>query len=198
VCLALCVPTLAQTARFIVADYLAPQFTAPADAPSTIVIAGKEEPGERMVVTGRTLIGDQPVPGVSLYVFHTDTKGHYSNTTFDNRAAELNPRLHGVLRTDAQGRYRYDTTRPGSYDNGPAHIHYVVKADGYEPLLLALQFQDDPIVVARLKFAIPLHDPLSFKNGPCQSRPDCVLTQPVTRDAQGVSHVTRDIQMVKK
>ena len=198
VCLALCVPTLAQATRFIVAEYLAPQFTAPADAPSLVVIASQDEPGARMVVTGRTLIGDTPVAGVSIYVFHTDTKGNYSNTTFDNKVAELNPRLHGALRTDAQGRYRYETTRPGSYENGPAHVHYVVKADGYESLLVALQFQDDPIVVGRLKFGIPLFEPFAFKNGPCQSRADCVLTQPVTRDPQGVSHVTRDIQMVKK
>jgi hypothetical protein len=195
---AFCLPTLAQTPRFIVAEYLGPQFTAPADAPSVVVIAGQDEPGTRMLVTGRTLIGDQPVAGVSLYVFHTDTKGNYSSTTFDNKVAELNPRLHGALRTDAQGRYRYETTRPGSYENGPAHVHYVVKADGYEPLLVALQFQDDPIVVGRLKFGIPLFDPLAFKNGPCQSRPDCVVTQPVTLGANGVSHVTRDIQLVKK
>jgi hypothetical protein len=32
----------------------------------------------------------------------------------------------------------------------------------------------------------------------CKSRPDCVLTQPVERDAQGISHVIRDIQMVKE
>lgn len=196
VCVAVSVPTLAQTSRFIVAEYLAARFTAPPGAPSVITIAGKDEPGARMVVTGRTLIGDKPVGGVSLYVFHTDTKGNYSNTTFDNKVAELNPRLHGALRTDAQGRYRYETTRPGSYENGPAHVHYVVKADGYEPLLVALQFQDDPIVVGRLKFGIPLFEPLSFKTGPCQSRPDCVVTQPVTRDAQGISHVRRDIQMV--
>ena len=151
-----------------------------------------------MVVTGRTLVGDKPVAGVSLYVFHTDTNGKYSNTTADNRVGEYNPRLHGALRTDAQGRYRYETTRPGSYDNAPAHVHYVVKADGYEPLLLALQFEDDPIVVRMLKEGRPLLDPYAFKNGPCKSRPDCVLTRPVTLDAQGVSYVTRDIQMVKK
>jgi hypothetical protein len=63
-------------------------------------------------------------------------------------------------------------------------VHYVVKADGYEPLLLALQFQDDPIAIETLK-ANPQEN-------------WAVLTQPVLRDAQGVSHVIRDIQMVKK
>lgn len=195
---ALCVPTLAQTTGFTLKEYLAPQFTAPEDAPSRIVIAGKDEPGERLIVTGRTLDGDRPVAGVSLYVFHTDAKGRYALKTGDNRFGELNPRLHGALRTDAQGRYEYATSRPGSYDNGAAHVHYVVSAPGYEPLLVVLQFEDDPIVVAKRKFGLVLLDEDAFRNGPCKARPDCVLTQPVARDAQGVSHVTRDIQMVKK
>jgi hypothetical protein len=77
-------------------------------------------------------------------------------------------------------------------------VHYVVKATGYKPLLLALQFEDDPIVVMMREVGKPLLDSDAFKNGPCKSRPDCVLTQPVKRDAQGVSHVIRDIQMVKE
>lgn len=198
VCVALCVPTVAQTTGFTLKEYLAPQFTAPEGAPSRMVIAGEDEPGERLIVTGRTLEGDKPVPGVSLYVFHTDAKGRYSLETGDNQVGELNPRLHGALRTDAQGRYEYATSRPGSYENGAAHVHYVVSARDYEPLLVVLQFEDDPIVVAKRKFGLLLLNDEAFKNGPCKARPDCVLTQPVRRDAQGVSHVTRDIQMVKK
>ncbi len=193
-----CVPALAQTTRFTLEEYLAPRFTAPEDAPSRIVIAGQDEPGERLIVTGRTLEGDTPVAGVSLYVFHTDAKGRYSLDIGDPHRGELNPRLHGVLRTDAQGRYEYATSRPGSYDNGPAHVHYVVSARGYEPLLLVLQFEDDPIVVGKRKFGLPEMSDDAFRNGPCKARPDCVLTQPVTRDAQGVSHVVRDIQMVRQ
>lgn len=193
-----CAPVLAQTIGFTVAEYLAPRFTAPEDAPSAIVIAGKDEPGARLTVTGRTLDGTKPVAGVSLYVFHTDAKGRYSLETADNRVGERNPRLHGALRTDAQGRYQYETTRPGSYDNGASHVHYVVNARGYQPLLVALQFEDDPIVVGMKKAGLSPLNSDAFKNGPCKARPDCVLTQPVTRDAQGVSHVVRDIQMVRQ
>jgi len=189
-------PVSAQGQELIVPEYLAPQYTAPVGAPATIVIAGTNEPGERMVVTGRTLVGEQPVAGVSLYVFHTDSKGRYAPGIGDLNTAELSPRLHGSLRTDAQGQYQYETIRPAGYDNGPAHVHYVVKAPGYEPLLLSLQFEDDPVVIGRREFGIPLLAPDAFKNGPCKSRPDCVLTRPVTRDARGVSRVTRDIQMV--
>ncbi|HEV3060636.1 MAG TPA: hypothetical protein VGY48_20495 [Vicinamibacterales bacterium] len=195
---ALCVPILAQTTGFTIAEFLDSKYIAPQNAPSSIVIAAKDEPGERLIVTGRTLDGERSVAGVSLYVFHADARGRYSNDTDDNRVGEYNPRLRGLLRTDADGRYRYQTTRPGSYDNGPAHVHYIVNARGYRPLLLALQFQDDPIVQELQKAGRPLLNLDAFKNGPCKSRPDCVLTQPVTRDAQGVSHTTRDIQMVKE
>ena len=44
----------------------------------------------------------------------------------------------------------------------------------------------------------PLLDQESFKLGPCKSRPDCVLTRPVVRDAQGTSRVIRDIQLVRE
>lgn len=185
-----------QEPELIVAEYLASQFTAAIDAPSKVTVASTDEPGERLVVTGRTLDEGKAVPGVSIYVFHTDSRGRYALDMTDPNAGELNPRLHAALRTDSRGMYEYDTIRPGSYDNGPAHVHYVVKAAGYKSMLLSLQFDDDPIVVGRRKFGIPLLDPESFKSGPCKSRPDCVLTRPVTRDPQGISRVTRDIQMV--
>jgi len=134
---------------------------------------------------------------VSLYVFHTDADGKYSATIDDPRAAELNPRLHGVLRTDKNGHYRFETSRPGSYDNQPQHVHYVVKAAGYEPLLLVLQFADDPLILNAPDLKQPMADSWAFQNGPCKARLDCVVTRPVVRDANGASHVTRDIQMVK-
>lgn len=192
-----CIPVLAQRPEFIHPEFLQPPFTVPEAAPSTVVIAGKGERGERLIVTGRTLDGTKVVPAVSLFVFHTDATGRYA-PGMGNQEGELHPRLHGALRTDAAGRYQFNTTRPGSYDGGPSHVHYVVTARGYKPLLLALQFLDDPIVVRLLKAGTPLLNPEAFKNGPCKSRPDCVLTQPVRRDAQGISHVVRDIQMVKE
>ena len=191
-------PAVAQTNRYIGAEYLAPEFTAPENSPSSITVAGTSEPGARIVVTGRTLLANKPVAGVSIYVFHTDSKGFYSDRP-DDRMSELHPRLHGALRTDAQGRYRYETIRPGGYDNWPAHVHYVIKADGYEPLLVALQFEDDPIIarMRKLKMRIPA-DTDAFRDGPCKARPDCIVTRPVALDAQGVGHVNRDIQMVKR
>jgi protocatechuate 3,4-dioxygenase beta subunit len=116
------------------------------DAPSRITIANMEEPGERVVVSGRVVGPDgvTPVSGASVYVYHTDVNGYYSPGTNDNR----NPRLRGYLRTDAQGRYEFNTIKPGPYPNNriPAHIHYVVTAAGYRDRIFEIVFEGDPLL----------------------------------------------------
>ena len=168
--------------------YLAPQFEAPADAPSRVVVAGADEPGERLVVSGRVLDDGRPVAGVSIYVFQTDVEGRYSKELTGNEA-ELDPRLHGIMRSDADGGYEYETIRPGHYDGNAAHVHYLVKAPGYYPLLLDLWFDDDPELQSRRRAGRP-EIPPSFPE-------NVVAIRPVTRDAAGVWHTTRDIEMVR-
>jgi protocatechuate 3,4-dioxygenase beta subunit len=186
-----------QAQELIYAPYLAPQYTAPPNAPSSAVIAGKDEPGERLIVTGRALDGTRPVAGVSIYAFHADLQGRYA-PGLNSPDGELNPRLHGALRTDKQGGYRYETVRPGSYHNNPAHVHYVVIAHGYKPRMLELRFADDPILAARREAGEQDVQP-GILNGPvCRSLPDCVVISPVIRDAQGVWHASRDIQMIRR
>ncbi len=168
--------------------YLAPQYEAPANAPSRVVVAAADEPGERLVVSGRTLDGGQPVAGVSVFVFQTDAEGRYSKELTGNDA-ELDPRLHGAMRTDANGAYEYETIRPGHYDNNAAHVHYLVRAPGYKPLLLDLWFEDDPELLARRQAGRP-EIPPSFPK-------DVVAIRPVIRDATGVWRATRDIELVR-
>jgi protocatechuate 3,4-dioxygenase beta subunit len=50
------------------APYLEPTFLAPAYAAPNAVVAGNEEPGERLVVTGRVMDGDRPVASASVYL----------------------------------------------------------------------------------------------------------------------------------
>jgi protocatechuate 3,4-dioxygenase beta subunit len=115
-----------QAQEWIPPVYLSPKYVAPRDAPSSIVVAGKEEAGERMIVTGQATAGGKPVAGVSIYVFHADADGLY--TKDGGPQSDENARLHGALRTDANGRYRYETIRPRGYGNNPAHLHHVVSA----------------------------------------------------------------------
>src|SRR5688572_14617398 len=80
-----------QAAELVPPPYLGPQYLAAADAPSKVVVAGIDEPGERLVVTGRVLDGMTPVAGVSIYVFNTDADGAYARG-MKSPDGELNPR----------------------------------------------------------------------------------------------------------
>ena len=116
------------------------------DAPSKITIAARQEPGDRLIVAGRVLAQDgvTPLAAASVYVYHTDVKGYYTPEGNDNR----NPRLRGYMRTDAQGRYEFNTIKPGSYPDSrvPAHVHYVVTAPGYNERIFEIVFEGDPFV----------------------------------------------------
>jgi protocatechuate 3,4-dioxygenase beta subunit len=173
-----------QAPELIPAPYLSPKYVAPPDAPSSIVVAGKDEPGERFIVTGQVMDGTRPLAGVSLYVFQADADGLY---TRDGSNSDQNARLHGALRSDANGRYRFETIKPKGYGGAPAHVHYVATAPGYKPRLFDLWLADDPIIEQRRKAGMP--DP-----GP----PGMVVVRPVTRDAGGVWHATRDLEMLRE
>src|SRR5262245_46950945 len=179
----------AQNSKLLIpAAYLSDKYIALPDAPSSVVIAGPDEPGERLVVTGRVLDGNAPVPGVSIYAFHADMKGLYER---EGMQRGLDPRLYGAMRTDASGRYRYETIRPGYYggSDNPSHVHYVVNTPGCKPRLVDLRFEDDPVIVARRKRGIADDD--GFEPGK-------MVVRPVTRDASGVWHVTRDLEMFRE
>jgi protocatechuate 3,4-dioxygenase beta subunit len=179
-----------QAPDLIPAPYLSPKYVAPQNAPSSIVVAGKGEPGERLIVTGRVTDGTKPLAGVSIYVFHTDANGLY---TTDGHNSDETARLHGAMRSDANGRYRYETIRPGGYPTfppAPAHVHYVVRAPGYKPMMVELWFADDPALAERRRVGRP--------DVPTTYPPNAVAIRAVTRDADGVWHTTRDFEMVRE
>lgn len=120
---------------------------------SVIRLCPDDEPGEPMIVTGR-VVDEQlmPVENALIYVFHTNHKGSYSSTGGNATMGDsLNPRLFGYLRTGKDGRYEYRTIRPGPYpgDGPPAHVHYEVRADGFEDLVTELMFRDDRRLTGR-------------------------------------------------
>ncbi|MEQ1868551.1 MAG: hypothetical protein ABL961_00815 [Vicinamibacterales bacterium] len=176
------VATRSTAAQPLDSRFLARKFVAPENAPSMITMTDMNEGGERMIVTGQVTDGSKPLAGVSIYVFQADAKGLYTTDGFnsDDRA-----RLHGAMRTDATGRYRFETIRPAGYGAPqpmPAHVHYVVRAPkGYKSLMYQLWFEDDA-AVAKLRA-----DNSLFK------LPDWVAIRPITRDSDGVWHTTRDV-----
>ena len=112
---------------------------------SAIRIAALTEPGERLVITGTVYRADgrTPAPNVVVLAYHTNAKGIYPQRNDGDRRGAL----QGRLQTDAKGRYRIDTIRPGGYPGrrDPAHIHLVVQPHGKpEYYIDEIVFADDP------------------------------------------------------
>jgi protocatechuate 3,4-dioxygenase beta subunit len=95
----------------------------PASIGTTARIAPASEPGDPLVVRGRLLrIDGSPATDAIVFAYQTDKGGLY-----DKR--ENGPhswRLRGWVRTDSDGRFTFETIRPGSYpnSNNPPHVHF--------------------------------------------------------------------------
>ena len=106
----------------------------PARLGSTTQIAGPDEPGPRLLVTGRvtTPDGTTPAAGVIIYAHHTNIDGLYANGDDESEWSRRNGRLRGWVKTDANGRYSFLTIKPSPYPDmmGPAHVHLMIGEKG--------------------------------------------------------------------
>jgi len=116
-------------------------------------IAGKPGRAEGQVihVMGRVLtVAGHPVPGARLEIWQANTHGRYTHPS-DTNPAPLDPHFEGfaVLTTDAEGRYRFKTIKPGAYPAGPdrmrpPHIHFEVTGQSNR-LVTQLYFAGEPL-----------------------------------------------------
>ena len=112
--------------------------------------------GQRILVTGRVLDERRrPVSDALVEIWQANAAGRYAHL-LDQWDAPLDPNFTGVGRilTDAQGRYRFVTIRPGAYPWGnhhnawrPAHIHFSVFGPAIgSRLVTQMYFPDDPLI----------------------------------------------------
>jgi protocatechuate 3,4-dioxygenase beta subunit len=112
--------------------------------------------GERIIVTGRVLDdAGRPVPHTLVEVWQANAAGRYVHR-IDQHDAPLDPNFLGAGRTltDAQGRYRLLTIKPGAYPWGnhpnawrPQHIHFsLFGAHFASRLITQMYFPGDPLL----------------------------------------------------
>ncbi len=152
----------------------------PAEIPAKARIASADEPGEALVIDGVvTDAAGKPAAGIIVYAYHTDAKGIYPEA--DTRHG----RLRAWARTDAEGRYRFDTIRPASYPGTsiPQHVHmHVIEPGRCTYFIGDVLFDDDPNLGAR--------DRERARNG--RGGPGVAVP---AKDDAGVWHATRDIRL---
>jgi protocatechuate 3,4-dioxygenase, beta subunit len=125
-------------------------------ADSDLTRRGEGEPiGQRIVVSGRLLEEDgRPVRDSLIEIWQANAAGRYRHDV-DRHDAPLDPHFDGAGRclTDAEGRYRFVTVKPGCYPWGnhrnawrPAHIHFSLFGRAFaQRLVTQMYFPDDPL-----------------------------------------------------
>lgn len=116
--------------------------------------------GERLDISGRVLdLDGDPVADAEIITWQANAQGFY-----ENQQPDLQPEfnLRGLFRTDPEGRFHYRTIKPCGYgvpDDGPvgkllrqagyplrrpAHLHFMIKARGFETITTHIYDGSDP------------------------------------------------------
>lgn len=124
--------------------------------------------GERIIVTGRvTDDAGRPLAGALIEIWQANAAGRYAHKV-DRHAAPLDRNFFGGGRcvTDAGGRYRFTTIKPGAYpwanhDNAwrPNHIHLSLFGSAFEQRLVTqMYFPGDPLLdLDPIFLGVPAH-----------------------------------------
>ncbi|MBM3531686.1 MAG: protocatechuate 3,4-dioxygenase subunit beta [Alphaproteobacteria bacterium] len=112
--------------------------------------------GERIIIEGRVLDEDgKPIPHTLVELWQANAAGRYRHDA-DQHDAPLDPNFSGAGRavTDAEGRYRFVTIKPGAYPwrnhaNAwrPAHLHFSLFGPSFlTRLVTQMYFPGDPLL----------------------------------------------------
>jgi catechol 1,2-dioxygenase len=126
--------------------------------------------GVPMLVEGRILGTDgTPVSGAKIDVWQANDEGFYD---VQQKGIQPDFNLRGVFRTPGDGAYHFRGVKPKFYpipDDGPvgrmldqlgrhpyrpAHLHYIVSADGFETLITHIFDPDDPYINSDAVFGV--------------------------------------------
>jgi protocatechuate 3,4-dioxygenase beta subunit len=126
-------------------------------------------PGEPTLVRGRVFSPEGlPIPSARLEIWQSDAEGFYDLQMPDIQGTAL----RGVFHSDSEGQYTFRTIKPAYYpipNDGPvgqmlaamgrhpyrpAHIHFIISADGYKPVTTELFVAGDPYIDSDSVFGV--------------------------------------------
>ena len=148
---------LAQPARRLTEEQVMGPFypvTKPIDQDADLtVIQGRpgKAQGKVLHLMGRVLnLRGEPIRGAAIEIWQANTFGRYAHPS-DTHDAPLDPNFqgYGITITDAEGRYRFKTVKPGSYPVSenwirPPHIHFDVSSRSNK-LITQMYFEGEPL-----------------------------------------------------
>jgi len=130
----------------------------------------RPEAGSELVMAGhiKASQSSSPISGARIEVWQTAPNGLYDVQDASQPAGHL----RGTFISDADGRYRFTTALPVSYsipDDGPAgdllaimkrhpfrpaHVHFMISAPGFRPLVTQLYVAGDPYLASDAVFGV--------------------------------------------
>lgn len=144
--------------------------------------------GRPLYVDGSVAAADgTPLAGAIVDVWHADDDGHYDVQKLET-LGDLAGRAR--FRTDAQGRFRFWTVRPSSYPiphDGPvgemlqaqgrhpfrpAHVHFMIAAEGHETLVTHVFAAGDEYLDSDVVFGVKDSIISPFEERPAGTAPD--------------------------
>jgi hydroxyquinol 1,2-dioxygenase len=139
------------------------------DMPAGGNIAPRDAAGTPTIISGRVVdLQGTALPTARLDVWQADSSGRYDS----QYAGSDELHMRGMFRADRDGRYTIRTVRPVHYpipSDGPvgrmlratnrhpwrpAHVHFVVSAEGYEPVTTHIFDDADPYLDSDTVFAV--------------------------------------------
>ncbi|MEK9978885.1 MAG: intradiol ring-cleavage dioxygenase [Paracoccaceae bacterium] len=129
-----------------------------------------DQKGDPMLVKGSVLTTDgTPIPNAKIDVWQANDDGFYD---VQQKGHQPDFNLRGIFRTDNEGRYWFNAVRPKFYpipDDGPvgkmlsqmgrhpfrpAHLHFIIEAEGFETLTTHIFDPDDPYLHTDAVFGV--------------------------------------------
>lgn len=129
-----------------------------------------DQKGAPMLVRGRVVdTAGKPIGDATLDVWQANDEGFYD---VQQRGLQPDFNLRGVFRTKADGRYWFKAVRPkfypipndgtvgrllsllGRHPYRPAHLHYIIKAEGFAALTTHIFDPDDPYINSDAVFGV--------------------------------------------
>ena len=155
-------------------------------------------------------VDGEAIEGASLDIWQTAPNGLYSSQDPDQDTYSF----HGIQTTGEDGRYAFTSVRPveytvptdgpvgdilnacGRHPWRPSHLHFIVKAEGYRPLVTEVFPADDPYLDQDTVFGVREDLVMSYQNMPAGSFPEGFTLSGSVEDAY--LKVDFDLTLVKE
>ena len=143
--------------------------------------------GELIIAEGIVKDTDgHPIEGATVDIWQTAPNGLYSSQDPDQDTYSF----HGLQTTGPDGRYAFTSVKPveytvptdgpvgdilnatGRHPWRPSHLHYIVKAEGFRPLVTEVFPADDPYLDQDTVFGVRDDLVMTYKKMPAGSFPD--------------------------